>query len=842
MPQLTVIDQVWVIICAALIFVMQLGFTALEAGITRSKNTINVAMKNATDLVISVAAFWLVGYSLMYGNSYYGLVGLDTYLLYEYGNSSEIIFFFFQAMFCATAVTLMSGAVAERLRYRGFIIIAMIISLIIYPIFGHWAWHTYDQKQGWLAAMGFYDYAGSTVVHSLGGWVALAAVIVIGPRQQRFNKNGEVNQFSSHNLAISLLGTLLLWFGWFGFNGGSNLAFNEQAVISVANTLLGGTAGGIAVLSCLLKSKNAKVHPTLLLNGCLAGLVSVTAGANVLSSWGAFLMGLVGGYIMMWCSHLLVRKQIDDAVDAIAVHLGAGCWGTIGLVLISPFQPALAHWQFMEQFIIQCTGVIACGVWAFGVAYLALHVISRFTPLRVTPAAERMGLNISEHDAPTELYDFLEFLHQQTVHEDLSLRANIDPFSEVGIIAEKYNQVLDKLQQTVAQSNTILQTVADPIIAFKPSDLTVVSINKATERLFGFSMKKILNKPVTHLVSSEKLNNLLMQKAIAMHEEIEGKRADGKNLLLEVSLAKTALNKGNYYTLILKDISERKEQELKILEAKQQAESALDKLQCMQDHLVQTEKLAALGQLVAGIAHEVNTPLGIAVTIASHINGKINQILSDYNSEELTEEAFNDELNKIQESVRLLLKNANRASHLIRSFKTVAVDQTNAERRAFKLKSYLEDILDSLRPSFKKTNIIIEINCDDTIELDSYPGLFAQIITNLIMNSLTHGFDPGQQGKIVLDISKKGASHIELLYKDDGKGISLEIRSHIFEPFYTTRRGEGGSGLGMHIVHNLVVGPLGGFIKVMESDETSSSNQGASFLITLPLFAPISKI
>ncbi|MDE1464760.1 ammonium transporter [Spartinivicinus poritis] len=832
MPQLTVIDQIWMLICAALVFTMQLGFTSLEAGITRSKNTINVAMKNATDLVISVAAFWLVGYSLMYGDSFYGLVGLDTFALYEYGSSSEIIIFFFQAMFCATAVTLMSGAVAERLRYRGFIFIAMIISLVIYPLFGHWAWHTDNSQQGWLAALGFYDYAGSTVVHSLGGWVALAAVIVIGPRQQRFNKNGEVNQFSSHNLAISLLGTLLLWLGWFGFNGGSNFTFNEQSVIAVVNTLLGGTAGGCAVLSSLLKNRNVKIHPTMLLNGCLAGLVSVTAGANVLSSWGAIFMGGIGGYVMISVSRLLVYMKIDDAVDAIAVHLGAGCWGTLGLVLISPFQPALAHWDALEQFAIQCIGVIVCGLWAFGVSFLALHAINRFTPLRVTPVAERMGLNITEHGAPTELHDFMDFLHQQTIHEDLSLRANIDPFSEIGVIAEKYNQVLDKLQQTVTQSNVILQSVADPIIAFKPNDLIVVSVNKATKRLFGYGLEEMLNKPITQLVSAEKMNTLLKRKINTKYEEIEGRRADGKKLLLEVSLAKTALTKNNYYTLILKDISERKEKELQVLNAKQQAENTLEKLQSMQNHLVQTEKLAALGQLVAGIAHEVNTPLGIAVTTASHINGEINQIIGDYSSGELTEEVFNEGLNKIQESVQLLLKNANRASQLIRSFKTVAVDQTNAERRLFKLQSYLEDILDSLRPNFRKTNIIITVQCDDAIELDSYPGLLAQIITNLLMNSLIHGFEPDQHGKIVLEVNRKGATHITLLYKDNGKGISLDIIPHIYEPFYTTRRGKGGSGLGLHIVHNLVVGPLGGQI------ETLTPDQGAAFLITLPMSVP----
>lgn len=836
MPTLTALDQIWILICSALIFIMQVGFTALEAGITRSKNTINVAMKNATDLVISITAFWLMGYSLMYGESFYGLVGLNTFALYEYGKSSEIIIFFFQAMFCATAVTLMSGAVAERLKYRGFVVIAIIISLIIYPVFGHWVWHAegYEQ-QGWLARIGFYDYAGSTVVHSLGGWVALAAVLVIGPRQQRFSENGGLNQFSSHNLAISLVGTLLLWLGWFGFNGGSSFAFNDESVVAIANTLLGGTAGGLAILCTLLKNKSVKVHPTMLLNGCLAGLVSVTAGANVLSSGGAILLGFIGGYVMLLVSHLLLRLQIDDAVDAIAVHLGAGCWGTIGLVLVSPFQPALSNWNMLDQLLIQCIGVIACGVWAFGLSYISLKVINRFSPLRVTPASERIGLNVAEHGAPTELHDFMEFLHHQTVHEDLSLRANIDPFTEVGVIADKYNKVLDKLQQTVAQSNLILQTVADPIIAFKPTDLTIFTVNKATKRLFGYSQEDIINKPVTDLVSAEKLNALLKQKSISSYCEIEGYRADGKKLLLEVSLAKTALNESNYYTLILKDISDRKEQEQKVIKAKQQAEDALEKLKDMQEYLVQTEKLAALGQLVAGIAHEVNTPLGIAVTTASHINGEINALIEDYNSEELTEEAFNNALNKVQESVKLLLKNANRASQLIRGFKTVAVDQTNAERRSFRLKLYLDDILDSLKPKFKKTKITIDVDCEYTIELNSYPGFLAQIFTNLLINSLDHGYEAGKSGKILIQVKQKGSSHLTILYKDNGKGISEDVYQQIFEPFYTTRRGEGGSGLGMHIVHNLVVGPLGGQIEILDS------SNGATFLITLPLSAPESK-
>ncbi|HSH03753.1 MAG TPA: hypothetical protein VLL52_14655, partial [Anaerolineae bacterium] len=290
-----IVDIVWLLICSGLVFLMQAGFLCLETGLTRSKNNINVAIKNLADFGLSTVLFWLFGFSLMFGTTWRGLVGHGLFAPDFGGGQVWLgVFFLFQVMFCGTAVTILSGAVAERLRFETYLILTALLSGLTYPILGHWIWHGVwaEGATGWLEGLGFVDLAGSTVVHSVGGWSALAILLVVGARRGRFNEDGTSRRISGANLPLAALGVLLLYVGWIGFNGGSLFTVDGRISRVVANTLLAGSAGMIATLLWgLVVNKKAEVDAVM--NGCLAGLVSITAGAHVMSSGSAVLVGIL---------------------------------------------------------------------------------------------------------------------------------------------------------------------------------------------------------------------------------------------------------------------------------------------------------------------------------------------------------------------------------------------------------------------------------------------------------------------------------------------------------------------------------------------------------------------
>ena len=310
----SLIDVLWVLISASLVFLMQAGFLCLEAGSTRSKNTINVVIKNISDFGISVLCFWLFGYALMFGDTHNGWLGI-TRLAPEVGQGETwlVVFFLFQAMFCSTAVTIVSGAVAERMRFGIYLAVSLLVSGLIYPVFGHWAWNGLDggASHGWLGQLGFVDFAGSTVVHSIGGWVALAAAILVGPRIGRFSRKRRRPLLVGYDLPLALLGTLLLWFGWFGFNGGSVLALNEQVPGIISNTVLAGAAGLVTPITLSL-AQQQKLRVNAVMNGSLAGLVAITANCHVVTTAAAIAIGAIGSLCMMAAEAQLQRWQIED--------------------------------------------------------------------------------------------------------------------------------------------------------------------------------------------------------------------------------------------------------------------------------------------------------------------------------------------------------------------------------------------------------------------------------------------------------------------------------------------------------------------------------------------------
>lgn len=398
--QQTTMNHMWTMIAAALIALMQCGFLMLEAGMVRSKSTVSVAQKNITDFIFSVASFYLIGFMFMFGASYGGFIGIDAhFFLWDFVGDWSYTFFIFQAMFVGTAATIMSGAVAERMKFSAYIIMAVILSAFIYPAFGHWAWgNLLINNNAWLADMGFIDFAGSTVVHSIGGWVALAAIVVLGPRAGKFDKDGTPNIITGDNYALSVLGVLLLFIGWFGFNGGSTTVADPAFAHIISNTVISAVFAGCA--GCIFgRIYDGHFHPVRTINGMLGGLVGITAGCDVVGTHGALIIGLTSGLIVFYASWILEHKfKLDDVVGAVAVHGFGGAWGTL-MVGIFVSEASLGHGSSIGQILVQMTGIGAAFLWSFGVSYIFLKLLDKFIGIRVSEQEELSGLNLSSHNS-----------------------------------------------------------------------------------------------------------------------------------------------------------------------------------------------------------------------------------------------------------------------------------------------------------------------------------------------------------------------------------------------------------------------------------------------------------
>jgi Amt family ammonium transporter len=393
------LDILWIILCSGLVFLMQAGFLCLESGLTRRKNSINVAIKNLADFCLTTVVFWVVGFGLMFGASRDGWFGTSEYVL-DFSLQSPFfsVFFLFQVMFCGAAVTIMSGAIAERMKFSSYLIVTVAVSALIYPSFGHWAWAGLNngETNGWLNSMGFVDFAGSTVVHSVGGWMSLAVLLIIGPRRGRFAADGTPRQIHPSNLPLATLGTVFLFIGWLGFNGGSTLALNDQVANVLVNTVVAGSVGAVSA-GLLGYAIQNRLNVTQFMNGCLGGLVAVTANAFAVTTPVAALIGLIGGMIVIGVEDLLEHYRIDDAVGAIPVHLGAGIWGTLAVGLYGDLDILGTGLSRMEQVGVQLLGVVVCGLWVFGIGYILMKAVNRMYPLRVSAEHEDVGLNLSEH-------------------------------------------------------------------------------------------------------------------------------------------------------------------------------------------------------------------------------------------------------------------------------------------------------------------------------------------------------------------------------------------------------------------------------------------------------------
>lgn len=385
------LNAIWVLVAAILVIFMNAGFGMLETGFCRQKNAVNILSKNLIVFALATIAYWAVGFSFMFaaeGGSFIGLGGWFlgsedplTYGLDPFPTGLPIaVFFLFQAAFAATAATIVSGAVAERIKFVDFIIFSLLLTGISYPITGHWVW-----GGGWLGEMGFVDFAGSTVVHSVGGWAALMGAALLGAREGKY-LNGRINAIPGHNMSLATLGCLILWIGWFGFNPGSQLAADEMVPYIAVTTNLAAASGGIlATITSWIK--DGKPDLSMIINGILAGLVGITAGCANVGYWGAVIIGAVAGVIVVFSVAFFDSIRIDDPVGAISVHLVCGIWGTLAVGIFSAD----------ANIVTQVIGILTIGGWTVLFSTIVWLILKAIYGIRVTPEEEIQGLDISEH-------------------------------------------------------------------------------------------------------------------------------------------------------------------------------------------------------------------------------------------------------------------------------------------------------------------------------------------------------------------------------------------------------------------------------------------------------------
>ena len=488
--EINVSTVAWVLIASALIYFMQAGFALCEAGLTRAKNTGNILMKNMMDFCIGTPCYWLVGFGLMFGSTAPIIGRLDPLIRGTYDATNSVVpqtmplwcYVIFQTVFCATAATIVSGSMAERTNFKAYCVYSAIISLLVYPIGGHWAW-----GGGWLSTLGFHDFAGSAVVHNVGGVIACLGAAMLGPRIGKYDKNGKAKAIPGHNLTAAALGVFILWFCWFGFNGGSTAAMaTADDAINASNAFM-TTNLAAAVATCVTMVftwvRYGKPDVSMTLNGALAGLVAITAGCDCVSPVGAFFIGVVAGFLVVLSVEFFDNiAKIDDPVGAVSVHMANGIWGTIAVGLFSTGADGVGKGLFygggVSQLGVQVLGIIAIDAYVLVVMFIAFKIIDKTIGLRVPSQVEIDGLDIHEHGLASA---YSGFAIADITNMDMDINDNTDLGEE------------DVTRASEAQQNAAVKVVQEP--ALVPSLDTGMHKISIICRLSKFDeLKKALNE------------------------------------------------------------------------------------------------------------------------------------------------------------------------------------------------------------------------------------------------------------------------------------------------------------------------------------------------------------
>ena len=728
------LDIFWILFCTVLILLMQAGFCCLESGLVRTKNSVNVAIKNFADFCVSGLIFWILGYSLMFGMG--GLSFWKPELFFEFsGDPWGKVFFVFQLMFCGTAVTITSGSISERFRFSSYLIIVAMMSGIIYPIFGNWVWAGAEigEVKGWLAQMGFLDFAGSTVVHSVGGWVALAAILIVGPRTGRFGD--EKTEIKKHSIPLATLGVFLLWMGWFGFNAGSSYGFSDSIPGIFINTALSGFSGGMtALFLSWIIFRRSEVEN--ILNGVLAGLVAITASCNLISPLSSVLIGGIAGGICLLGMLILEKFKIDDVVNAVPVHVGAGGWGTLALALfgdVNKWGTGLGRW---DQLLVQMTGVGVCFIWSFGIGFCFLWIINKKFPLRVSKKEERIGLNISEHS--------LEGLTARVKKDEAMISATVDNLKD-GIV-------------TVDEEGN------------------VEAFNPAASRMFEFSLEEIIGENVSTLIHStyqndtnntdfkELLFDLSLDKDLKGFSFV-GKRKNSDQFPVEITVSRMILEGHLFFVCIFRDVTERKKFEDRLIVAKSEAERANHAKTIFLSHM----------------SHEIRTPMNAILGYAQILLRKKNL----NSSQEKAIETISSNGQSLLEMINEIL-----------DISKIEAGRMELNVQDFDLKNLISNISNmfELRCREKALNWKTpEIEIWHLVSGDEKK--LKQVLINLIGNAIRFT----DVGEVFLNVISLENDRYRFEVSDTGRGISEEARENIFKAFYQDDTDRGGTGLGLAI-------------------------------------------
>ena len=473
------VDTIWVLIGAILVFFMQAGFAIVETGFTRAKNAGNIIMKNLMDFAIGTIIFWVIGFGIMFGDSIFGIIGTpDFFVRGDYSSTfPTMAFLIFQTVFCATSATIVSGAMAERTKFSSYCLYSLIISAIIYPISGHWIW-----GGGWLANLGFHDFAGSTAVHMVGGVAALVGAKILGPRIGKYSEDGKPNAIPGHSLTLGALGVFILWFCWFGFNGASTVSATGDATlismssIFVTTNLAAATAATVTMIITWIKYKKPDVSMTL--NGALGGLVAITAGCDLVSPTGAFIIGIISSIVVVYGVEFVDKVlKIDDPVGAIGVHCFCGAIGTILTGLLSTTN-GLFYGGGFKFLGIQIIGVVSVFIWVLITMTIVFLLIKRTIGLRVSENEELTGLDINEHGIENSYADFMP------VHNTLNLSPQSEEVHLENLNEHKDYPKSNKFTKVVIVTNpNKFEALKDALSKIGIAGMTITNVN-------GYGMQK----------------------------------------------------------------------------------------------------------------------------------------------------------------------------------------------------------------------------------------------------------------------------------------------------------------------------------------------------------------
>ena len=832
MSDSNLLDFVWVAVASAMVMFMQAGFCMLESGMSRTKNSINVAIKNLIDLCVSGLLYWFVGFGLMFGTSTLGWIGSDGFMLDGYDDPKSLMFFVFQFVFCGTATTIISGAAAERMTFRGYVILSSLVGGLFYPVMGHWAWGggLGNGPAGWLASMGFVDFAGSTVVHSVGGWIALATIIVIGPRLGRFpssrRRRTEMNlaAIPGHDLGIATVGAMTLWFGWFGFNGGSTLGVDDRIPLILVNTNLAAAAGGVTAMLLTWAWEGRPVVSQLLV-GVIAGLVAITAGCHMMTPLSAIIIGAVGSAVAVGAVYALEKMRIDDVVGAVPTHAVAGVWGTIAVALLGP-QALLPAGDRLTQLGVQVLGVGVAMAWAFGGSIIVIWLLDKAIGLRVSARHEKLGLNHAEHGASTAMIDLAAEMHRHRLRRQFNRPVAVDRHTEAGQIGKAYNQVLNEVSREMhrraeaeSRYRDIVENSLEGIFQTTP-DGQFQSANPSLLSIYGDASLNDLKRRVARvgenlyidLNSRPEFVRSISQTGTVRDFRAQIRRADGEVIWISESVRAVKDDAGKllYYEGTVVDITdridaERLHRERNFAEASNEAKS----------------------QFLARMSHEMRTPLG----------GVINTL--ELITDDMPAKQRKHMIEIAKQSAMTLLQLINNVLDLSR----IEAGKLEMEWIETELEQTLQVATEMLYHLARKKGLRLASHVSPLLPprvlVDG--DKLRQVLVNLIGNAIKFT----QSGEVTVSMMPVPATSpggitlsgsqiiLRIEVADTGMGIAEDRIEKIFEVYTqsdssTTRR-FGGSGLGLAICRQLI-DLMGGRIGVKARD-----SGGTMFWIELPV-------